>query len=127
MEEDTMAVSQGSEHVQAALGLIQSVTDGLNGLDGVSESWRAETVGRLGSTADLLRATTERFFLKTRMCLPFARRCEEAAKSLDTLLAELSAESAPDAEQRLTVALGTLEKAARTLDERSLMQGMAIT
>ncbi len=42
-------------------------------------------------------------------------------------LAELSAQPSSDAQQRLTAALDGLEKAARTLDERSQMQGTVIT
>ena len=137
MEEDTMP--QGPEHVEAALKLIQSASDRLSAgtqfpkLEGVREDWRSEAVARLSSTAALLRATMDRFFLKTRLCLPFARRCEDEARKLDALLAELSAQPAADAggncapAQRLNAALQALEQAAKTLDERSLMQGMAIT
>ena len=69
----------------------------------------------------------DRFFLKTKMCLPFARRCEEAARTLDAVLTEPNAQPASDAQQRLSAALEALEKAARTLDERSQMQGTVIT
>jgi len=59
--------------------------------------------------------------------LPFARRCEEEARLLDGLLAELGAQDTSDLQPRLVAAMEALVKAARTLDERSLMQGMAIT
>jgi hypothetical protein len=118
---------QGLEHVETALVLIQSASDKMGKLDDVEEGWRTEAVARLTFTAALLRATTGRFFLKTRLCLPFAAKCEDEAKALDALLAELGAQPAPDGQTRLDAALDALEKAAKTLDERSLMQGMAIT
>jgi hypothetical protein len=46
---------------------------------------------------------------------------------LDALLAEQSAQPTPDGQGRLDAALEALEKAVRTLDERSMMKGMAIT
>jgi len=89
--------------------------------------WRTESVARLNSITDLLSGAAERFYLKTKVCLPFARRCEEKARKLDGLLAELSAQGSSDLQPRLAAAMEALTKAARTLDERSLMQGMAIT
>lgn len=118
---------QGVEHVEAALKRIQSVTDAIGELGGVEEGWRAEAVARLTATADLLRTTTDRFFLKSKLCLPFAGRCEQEAGKLDALTAELRAQPAADGQSRLDAALEALEKAAKTLDERSRMQGMAIT
>ena len=118
---------QGLEHVEAALGLVQRASETITKLQGVEETRRDAATARLDVVAALLRATTGRFFLKTKLCLPFAKRCEEEAAKLDALLAELSAHPSADAPQRLNAALDALEKAARTLDERSLMQGMAIT
>ena len=118
---------QGVEHVASALKLIESASDTIGKLDGVSESWSTEAMARLAAIADLLRDTTDRFFLKTRLCLPFAEKCETQARELETLLAELSASSTSDGEARLNAALSALETAVKTLDERSLMQGMAIT
>jgi hypothetical protein len=120
-------MAQGLEHVEAALALIQSASDKMDKLGGLQESWKTAALARLAATSALLRATTDRFFLKTRLCLPFAAKCQEQAKALDALLAELDSQLAPDAQSRLDVALDALEKAAKTLDERSLMQGMAIT
>jgi len=118
---------QGLDLVEAALKLIQSVVDAIGELGGVEESWRAEAVARLTFTAALLRATMDRFFLKSKLCLPFAGKCEQEAIKLDALTAELRAQPASDGQDRLDAALGALEKAAKTLDERSRMQGMAIT
>jgi hypothetical protein len=118
---------QGVEHVETALRLIQSTADGIGGLGGVEEGWRTEAVARLTSNAELLRTTMDRFFLKSKLCLPFAGRCEQEAGKLDALLSELRVRPAADGQQRLNAALEALEKAAKTLDERSRMQGMAIT
>ena len=116
---------QGPEYVAAALERIESASGAIGALASVEAGWKGEAQERLTSIADLLRGTEDRFFLKTRVCLPFARKCEEAAQALEDTLAELGAR--PDAQQRLDAALEMLEKGARTLDERSMMQGMAIT
>ena len=80
-------MSQGVEHVESALKLIESASGAMGRLEGVDKSWRSGAVARLAATADLLRATRERFFLKTRLCLPFAGKCEATAQELDALLA----------------------------------------
>jgi hypothetical protein len=121
---------QGPEYVAAALERIQSASEAIGALEGVEAGWRSEALERLASVEALLRGTTDRFYLKTRVCLPFARKCEEAAQALQDALAEQPAEDArpsPAGQGRLDAALEVLEKAARTLDERSMMQGMAIT
>lgn len=122
-----MAMSQGLEHVEATLALVQSASGSLSVLGGVDADWKALAATRLASTVALLEATKGRFFLKTRLCLPFAKRCEDEAKRLVAVLAEMGAQAAPEALERLNGALEALEKAVKTLDERSLMQGMAIT
>jgi hypothetical protein len=118
---------QGIEHVETALKLIQSATDAIGELGGIEEGRRTEAVARLASTAGLLRTTTDRFFLKSKLCLPFAGRCEQEASKLVALTAALRAQPAIDGQSQISAALGALEKAAKTLDERSRMQGMAIT
>jgi hypothetical protein len=120
-------MSQGLEHVEETLALIESVSDKVGKLDGVEEGWRSEAVAQLAATAGLLGAVTDRFFLKTRVCLPFTKRCEDAAKALDVLLAEAPAQLASDDQPRVDAALDRLERVAKTLDERSQMRGMAIT
>ena len=115
---------QGPEYVETALEQIESASEALSALAGVEEGWKSEAQKRLASVADLLRGTMDRFFLKTRVCLPFARKCAGAAEALAALLAE---QPAAGDQERLSAALETLEKTARTLDERSIMQGMAIT
>jgi hypothetical protein len=122
-----VTMSQGLEHVEAAIELIERASDTIGGLGGVQEDWKSEAVARLDPTTALLRGVTDRFFLKTRVCLPFAGKCEEEAKKLDALLAELCAQPASDGQDRLDAALEALERAVKTLDERSLMRGMSIT
>ena len=84
-------------------------------------------MARLGTMADLLQAAADRFFLKTRACLPFARKSQEEAEKLLALAREMAASLAPDAQARLNAALDALTKAVKILDERSQMLGLAIT
>ena len=118
---------KGTDHVGAALEGITSAQAKIGQLENVEEQWKGEAVARLDATDALLRGTVDRFFVKTRVCLPFARKCQDAATTLDALLDNCNALPAPEAEHRLDPALEALEKAVRVLDERSLMQGMAIT
>jgi hypothetical protein len=122
-----MATPQGVAHVEAALELARQASESIGQLEGVDEGWRAEAVGTLSGASDLLRGTLDRFYLKTKVCLPFSRRCQEQAQVLADLLSELGEPAPAGTEQRLQVAIDALAQAARTLDERSLMQGMAIT
>ena len=117
-------MAKGTEHVEVALKLVQSTADTIGKTDGVADDWKAGAVVRLGSIEDLLRVVMDRFFLKTRVCLPFARKCAKATEALTALLA---GQQAAGDQERLSAAIEALEKAARTLDERSIMQGMAIT
>ena len=111
----------GPEYVEATLAKIESISAAIGGLAGVEDEWKTNAQGRLTVLAELLRGMGDRFFLKTRVCLPFARKCEQAAEGLGALVAEQGGQ------QKLDAALTVLEKAVRTLDERSMMQGMAIT
>ena len=113
---------KGPDHVEAALARMQSAGAALDALEGVEDARKDAFQERLSAASALIEGTTDRYFLKTRVCLPFARKCEEAASALDALLAEPGAR-----EEAVEGALSALEKAARTLDERSMMQGMAIT
>ncbi len=128
-----MATPEGVAHVEAALELVGQAGERIGKLGGVEESWRAEAVGKLHAAGQLLRGTLDRFYLKTKVCVPFARRCEEGARAVDELLAEargqqgVGEQRGADAQVRLTAAIDKLAQAARILDERSLMQGMAIT
>ena len=114
----------GPEHVQAALARIESASAALADWRSLEDGERVDYRKRLAGAAALIEGTTDRYFLKTRVCLPFARQCEEVATTLDALLAKPDDETAKEG---LGAAVVALEKAARTLDERSMMQGMAIT
>ena len=115
----------GLEHVGNALALIVTASAALESLG--DADWRAEVEAKLAASADLLSKMGDRFFLKSRLCLPFARRCEEAAQKLADLLSESGEVLAPDAGSGIRAAADALVKATKTLEERSLMQGMAIT
>jgi len=119
----------GPEYVEATLAKLERASTAIGALDGVQESWKAEAQTRLVAVAELLRGMTDRFFLKTRVCLPFARKCDQAALKLEATLEALAGEQGEQAppEAALETALAALEKTARTLDERSMMQGMSIT
>jgi hypothetical protein len=120
----------GPEYVASTLEQIKSASAQIGGLAGVEEDWKSEAQERLAAVVALLEGMGDRYFLKTRVCLPFARKCDAAAQALNELLAGLSDApegGAPDARQQVSTALEALEKTARTLDERSMMQGMAIT
>jgi len=110
----------GLEYVEGTLGKMEGISAAIGALTGIEEGTKADMLGRLATIAELLQGTTDRFFLKTRVCLPFARKCEQAAEELEAVVAE-------GGQGQLEGALVALEKAARTLDERSMMQGMAIT
>ena len=114
----------GPEYVLSALKRIESASNKLGALDGVESDWVQAAQGKLAAIAATLRGMGDRFFLKTRVCLPFARKCDQAAQALEELLDDLPA---ADSRPTLDAALEALEKAARTLDERSMMEGMAIT
>jgi hypothetical protein len=125
-----MATPQGVAHVEAALELVGRAGEQIERLEGVDEGWRAEAGRKLSEASELLRGTLDRFYLKTKVCLPFARRCEEGAHALEELLeeeGERAREGEAGREARLMAAIEAAAQAARVLDERSLMQGMAIT
>jgi len=111
---------KGPEYVEATLSKIEFLSASIGGLADVEEGWKTDAQRRLAAVAELLRGTTDRFFLKTRVCLPFARKCEQAADGLAALVDEGDT-------SKLEAGLSLLEKTARTLDERSMMQGMSIT
>jgi hypothetical protein len=112
---------KGPDYVEATLAKIERISTAIGGLAGVEEAWKADAAGRLAALVELLRGMDDRFFLKTRVCLPFARKCDQAADELQALVGQ---QGGPE---QLEAALVALEKAVRTLDERSMMQGMAIT
>ena len=119
-------MSKGQDHVAAALAICQSVAEQL-GDSGLPQEARAEALARLGVAQGTLGEVTDRFFLRTKLCLPFAARCEEGAREVAEALEALVSHPDEGAEARLSNALATLEKAVAVLEERSAMRGMAIT
>jgi len=117
----------GPEYVKATLAKIESISAAMGGLAGVEDGWKADAQGRLAALVELLQGMGDRFFLKTRVCLPFARKCDQAAEGLEALVSEQGGLTQGDGMLKLEAALVVLEKTVRTLDERSMMQGMAIT
>jgi len=120
-------MSKGQEQVQAALEICRHVSGEVLELMTVEEEWKSETARRLGCVQQVLDGVRDRFFLSTKLCLPFASRCEEEATRVHETLRLLQACPDVSAQQRFTGALEALEKAAKILEERSAMQGMAIT
>ena len=110
------------EHVEAALDIIRSASEMIGKMAAVEPSWQVGALAKLNATDALLRATTDRFFLKTRASLPPARKVQEQAESLAGALAE----PAPDV-HKIGASLEALERAVKALDERSLMQGFTVT
>ena len=93
----------------------------------VEEGWKTEAEKRLACVQEVLDSIGEKFFLKTKLCLPFTSKCEEEARRLEEALQGLDARPDGDAQQRITGALDALEKAVKALKSRSDMQGMSIT
>ena len=122
-------MSKGEEHVVAALATCQSMSAQAAALNGLDANWASDMSERLSTVSEMLQQVQGRFFLRSKLCLPFARRCSTEAERLQGELAALdSGDDANDqAVARALEALGTLERAVRTLDERSEMKGMAIT
>ena len=124
-EEDEM--SKGQEQVQAALEICRNASGGMRALTAVEEGWKTEAERKLACVQEVLDSIMDKFFLKTKLCLPFTSRCEEEARGLEETLRGLDARPDGDALQRIISALDALEKAAKALENRSAMQGMAIT
>ena len=117
----------GQEHVQQTLDACQAIRDALGNGGGAGEDWRQALDDRLESLCATLRGMEGRFFLRSKLCLPFAARCSRQAEAVGLLATELDGDPSEAAQRRLSEALALLEKAVQTLDERSQMQGMAIT
>ena len=124
-EEDEM--SKGQEQAQVALEICRNVSDGIKGLTAVEEGWKTEAERKLTCVQEVLDSIVDKFFLRTKLSLPFTLRCEEEARRLEEMLRGLDARADRDAQQRITGALDALEKAVKALENRSAMQGMAIT
>ena len=116
---------KGQDHVATALSACRQVSDGVKALQGIDEAWRGQTIESLNDMQAALEGMKGRFFIRSKLCLPFAARVAKGAQALAEAQSALSA--GEDAQQQFANALVTLQKAVRVLDERSAMQGMAIT
>lgn len=114
-------MSKGQDHIGAAIAACEQITAGLSALG--EHDWVAAADKRVSRAREAMEATVDRFFLRSRLCLPFAARCEEKA----TALAEAVANTSDTRATQVEDALIDLEKAVRTLDARSQMQDMSIT
>ena len=98
----------GPEYVEATLAKIERISAAIGGAAELEDGWKAGAQGRLAALVELLQGMGDRFFLKTRVCLPFARKCDQAAEGLETLVGE------PAGQDKLEAGLVLLEKAVRT-------------
>jgi len=115
------------EHVRAAQDLCAGAAESIRALDGVGEEWRSDALATLEAVQGTLEEVQGRFLLRSKLCLPFAARCEHEARRLNEALAALGVRQDDDARRQTLDALAALELAAATLDERSGAQGTTIT
>jgi hypothetical protein len=119
-------MSDGQAHVETALALCRSAKEDLSTFVESDQGWISETIARVEGTEATLEGLKDRFFVRSRLCLPFAARCLAEAQELEQAVQALQ----PDSDGQVAAvgaALSALEKAVRALDSRSAMQGMAIT
>ena len=115
-------MATGLDYAQEAIATGQRLNERLASHEGLDENWRNSAQQRLAAALEALRAMEDRFFLRSRLCLPFAKRC---AQQMDKLELALAAD-VPDSASADS-ALADLEKAVQVLDDRSGAQGMVIT
>jgi hypothetical protein len=121
-------MTPGEEHVLRTMELCRAIAAEVAALGALDQEWRSAIGERLGRIEGTLSQVKERFILKSKVCLPFAARCEEHARALEGGLPSLTmGTSSQDAVSAFSGALDALDKAVRTLDERTDMRGMAIT
>jgi hypothetical protein len=111
----------GLDHVHDTVAACERLREGLATLDGAPDA-----AARLETMQASLIAMQERFFLRSKLCLPFAARCAKEAAALELALAAVRA-SEPEAAQRFEAGLEALDRAVKVLDDRSNAQGMVIT
>ena len=114
------------EHVELLRGRGVDL-EGLERREGAQTfRWTGRYEGRM-DVAETLENLKDRFFLRSKLCLPFAAKCARAAGEVERAILTLAASPGDTASQRLSEAIDALAKASRALDERSAMQDMAIT
>jgi hypothetical protein len=118
----------GLDHVLTTVALCERLTQELPALPGIEDAWKQRTLTRLEKIRSDLVAMQERFFLRSKLCYPFAARCEQEAKKLEGAFAALPGSGgSAEALQAASAILEALERAVKVLDERSNAQGMVIT
>jgi len=120
-------MSKGQEQVQVALEICRKASGEVGELALVEQGWNNQVARKLERIHEALDGVKDKFFLRTKLCLPFASRCEKEARRLEETLRPLEARPDEDAQQQFISALDALESAAKALKDRSDMQGMAIT
>jgi len=120
-------MSKGQEQVQVALAVCRNAWGEVGELALAEQVWKNEAAKRLERIDNVLDGVKDKFFLRTKLCLPFASRCEKEARRLEETLRRLEARADENDQQQFISALDSLERAAKALKERSDMQGMAIT
>jgi len=108
----------GLDHVQATLGACQRMRASLGQASVLDAGAKADLSARLDAIQAILTTVQERYILRSKLCLPYAARCEREAAALEVALGQGAA---------IGPALEALDKAVKVLDERSNMQGMVIT
>jgi hypothetical protein len=119
-------MSRGQEQVQNTLEICQHVLNEVRQL-AAEEGWKSDVAARLERVQGTLEGMTTKFFLKTKLSLPATAKCEQEARKLEEALRGVLAQPDGSAQQPFVAALGALEKAAKALQERANMEGMAIT
>lgn len=115
----------GLDYVQATIALCQRLTSTLGSRRGIDQPAVDDVVARLAQVEATLTGMQDRFFLRSKLCLPFAVRCEQEAIKLEQALGAWSTgEPIPPAVQDV---LKSMEQAVKLLDDRSGAQGMVIT
>ena len=117
----------GLDHVLAAIALCQRLIRGMSALQGVEDAPKQSLTLRLEKVHCDLMMMQDRFFLRSKLCLPFAARCEQEARKLEGALGNLGASGGPESLHSFGGTLEALERAVKVLDDRSAAQGMVIT
>ncbi len=115
----------GSEHVQATIELCQRLAATLAALQSIDKPAIDDVAARLAQMQSSLVGMQDRFFLRSKLCLPFAARCEQEAHKLEQAVAGWTAD--PSSHRAVQEALKSAEQAVKLLDDRSGAQGMVIT
>jgi len=110
----------GLDHVQTTIALCQRLSAVAADMEET-----ARVAVRLTQVKDKLENMQSRFFLRSKLCLPFAARCEQEARKLEQALE--GSDAGTHSARHVQALLTTLEQAVKVLDDRSAAQDMVIT